>query len=311
MGNVESTAAQPANAADEQQRQSEVVAEEDDEPSWWQAIEHENLVLEQQPVEMAAKPSEKHVQKEQKEEEVEQPVPRDLEQFKAELAEKRAARQTAVQDMRDELASLREQLTAERAENRRLRGEKVEQGEASQEKTLPVEQQQSQPERDEDDENPSSRSRHANIELANAQLALQLANADNLSLRSEVEVVQRQVGTLKEVICCCKQMLSVKEEQCAQVSQSEPEALNVPQTKSRFLATQLKMKLQQIENSFSEREMKIMSNNLRQEYERQLVNIRQLRQLYEERQRVAAAEYENLQRLISIKKDELLAEQEK
>ncbi|KAL7740788.1 hypothetical protein ACLKA6_013640 [Drosophila palustris] len=71
------------------------------------------------------------------------------------------------------------------------------------------------------------------------------------------------------------------------------------------------MKLTEIENSFSEREMKIMSNKLRQEYERQLVNIRQLRQLYEERQRVAAAEYENLQRLISIKKDELIAEQEK
>lgn len=54
-----------------------------------------------------------------------------------------------------------------------------------------------------------------------------------------------------------------------------------------------------------------MSDNLRQEYERQLVNIRQLRQLYEERQRVAAAEYENLQRLISIKRDELAQEQEK
>lgn len=229
MGNVESTAAQPANATEEQQRQSEVQSKEDDEPSWWQAIEHENLVLEQQPMEMAAKPSEQHMQKEQKEQEEEQTVPRDLEQFKAELAEKRAARQTAVQDMRDELASLREQLTAERAENRRLRGEKVEQGEVSS-----VEQQQSQPERDEDDENPSSRSRHANIELANAQLALQLANADNLSLRSEVEVVQRQVGTLKEVICCCKQMLSVKEEQCAQVSQSELEALNIPETKSPF-----------------------------------------------------------------------------
>uniref|UniRef100_A0A1I8MGJ1 Uncharacterized protein n=1 Tax=Musca domestica TaxID=7370 RepID=A0A1I8MGJ1_MUSDO len=57
--------------------------------------------------------------------------------------------------------------------------------------------------------------------------------------------------------------------------------------------------------------MKIMSDNLRQEYERQLVNIRQLKQLYEERQRVAAAEYENLQRLISIKRDELGQEQEK
>lgn len=215
MGNVESTttAPQPANAA----AQSEVLAEEDDEPTWWQAIEHENLVLEQQPMEMATKPSEKQLQKEQKHEEweqqqeQEQAVPRDLEQFKAELAEKRVARQTAVQDMRDELDTLRQQLTAERAENRRLRGEKLQQGEDS-----AMEQQQ--PVRDEDDENPSSRSRHANIELANAQLALQLANADNLSLRSEVDVVQRQVGTLKEVICCCKQMLSVKEEQCAQVS---------------------------------------------------------------------------------------------
>ena len=74
---------------------------------------------------------------------------------------------------------------------------------------------------------------------------------------------------------------------------------------------QLKDKLTDIENSFGERELKIMSNNLRQEYERQLGNIRQLRQLYEERQRVAAAEHENLQRLISIKRDELQAEQEK
>jgi len=76
----------------------------------------------------------------------------------------------------------------------------------------------SRPDSDPDDENPSSRSRHANIELASAQLALQQAQAENLSLRGEVEVVQRQVGTLKEVISCCKQMLSVKEEQCAQVS---------------------------------------------------------------------------------------------
>lgn len=240
MGNVESTttAPQPANEAAEQQqqRQSEVLAEEDDEPSWWQAIEHENLVLEQQPVQMAAKPTEKELQQHEKGEKGEQQeqlqaVPRDLEQFKAELAEKRAARQTAVQDMRDELATLREQLTAERAENRRLRRDKLELGEDS----AMEQQQQSQPERDEDDENPSSRSRHANIELANAQLALQLANADNLSLRSEVEVVQRQVGTLKEVICCCKQMLSVKEEQCAQVSQSALAALNIPPTQSPFL----------------------------------------------------------------------------
>lgn len=78
-----------------------------------------------------------------------------------------------------------------------------------------------------------------------------------------------------------------------------------------FFHFQLKTKLDEIETAFGERELKIMSSNLRQEYERQLGNIRQLRQLYEERQRIALAEQENLQRLISIKRDELAAEQQK
>ncbi|KAH8327841.1 hypothetical protein KR067_000929, partial [Drosophila pandora] len=285
MGNTEST-----ESADETQkrRHSAAGGAQSDEP-WWNDIEHENLILEQAPQEIASKPEvvpPKIVGKIQeipvldaaaKMEDKEQ----SLEEFKEELRQKREARQNAVQDLRDEVANLKRQLAKEKAENRRLRKEE---GVEDQPEETPED-----PNMDPDDENPTARSRHANIELANAQLALQQAQAENLTLRGEVEVVQRQVGTLKEVITCCKQMLSVKEEQCAQ----------------------LKMKLTQIENSFSEREMKIMSNNLRQEYERQLVNIRQLRQLYEERQRVAAAEYENLQRLISIKKDELIAEQEK
>lgn len=74
---------------------------------------------------------------------------------------------------------------------------------------------------------------------------------------------------------------------------------------------QLKNKLREIEESLAERELKIMSDSLRQEYDKQLANIRALRQLYEERQRVAVAERENLERQISIKKDELLTEQER
>ncbi|XP_032584733.2 trichohyalin [Drosophila mojavensis] len=290
MGNAESTSQSAHDSVP-----AATSTDAPDEP-WWQQIEHENLILQQvqeqqlqpvqamdpspktEPTDAAATASAEEVKPEGD--------GSTLEEFREQLAAKRLARQTAVQEMREELTKLREQLAQEKAENQRLRRQAPsEQVEAAVGGAVVA--QESQP--DPDDENPSSRSRHANIELANAQLALQLANADNLSLRSELDVVQRQVGTLKEVICCCKQMLSVKEEQCAQ----------------------LKMKLTEIENSFSEREMKIMSNNLRQEYERQLVNIRQLRQLYEERQRVAAAEYENLQRLISIKKDELIAEQEK
>ncbi|XP_022223736.2 plectin [Drosophila obscura] len=323
MGNAESTPPADESQVQQQpqQRQQRVggaAAPPDDEP-WWNDIEHENLILQQAPSNAAApmpmptkavqaadvplkiadekEPiggvvQEKPIVMDSKEESPKRE--QTLEEFREELRTKREARLTAVQDLRDEINSLRRDLAREQADNRRLRKDQGEEEEKPQEQEPqeePLEQrkEQQQPAIDPDDENPSSRSRHANIELANAQLALQQANAENLSLRGEVEVVQRQVGTLKEVISCCKQMLSVKEEQCAQ----------------------LKMKLEQIENSFSEREMKIMSNNLRQEYERQLVNIRQLRQLYEERQRVAAAEYENLQRLISIKKDELIAEQEK
>ncbi|XP_034669768.1 trichohyalin [Drosophila subobscura] len=318
MGNAESTPpadeSQVQQPQEQQQRQRAggAAATTDDEP-WWNDIEHENLVLQQAPTNAATSTPKRVVEAvkgaEEKATNREEPIAMDskeespkreqtLEEFREELRTKREARQTAVQDLREEMNSLRRELAKEQADNRRLRkeqGEEERPAEQVQEQPLeqppqdPLDVPKEQPEIDPDDENPSSRSRHANIELANAQLALQQANAENLSLRGEVEVVQRQVGTLKEVISCCKQMLSVKEEQCAQ----------------------LKMKLQQIENSFSEREMKIMSNNLRQEYERQLVNIRQLRQLYEERQRVAAAEYENLQRLISIKKDELIAEQEK
>ncbi|XP_017046289.2 LOW QUALITY PROTEIN: uncharacterized protein LOC108091534 [Drosophila ficusphila] len=283
MGNGEST--QSAN--DTQMQQAA-----DDEP-WWNDIEHENLVLEQAPQNTAGKSGEnppsvsvENIVLARMEDRAEDSGHKEqtLEEFREELRQKREVRLNAVQDLRDEIANLKSQLAKEKAENRRL---KKDQGE---EEPSHLENSDTpRPDSDPDDENPSSRSRHANIELASAQLALQQAQAENLSLRGEVEVVQRQVGTLKEVISCCKQMLSVKEEQCAQ----------------------LKMKLTQIEDSFSEREMKIMSNNLRQEYERQLVNIRQLRQLYEERQRVAAAEYENLQRLISIKRDELTAEQEK
>ncbi|XP_075153233.1 uncharacterized protein LOC142226879 [Haematobia irritans] len=238
-----------------------------------------------------------------------------LEEFKEELRIKRATRQTAIQSMRDEMAELRKQLEREREISRRLRrGEKVEETEldfvepkATVSKTLANTDDEdlqgatalvrkvsakvdlANAADDDDDENPLSRSRHANIELANAQLALQMANSENLSLRGELDIVQKQVISLKDVISCCKQMLTLKEEQC----------------------NELKQRLSEIEESFAEHEMKIMSDNLRQEYERQLVNIRQLRQLYEERQRVAAAEYENLQRLISIKRDELGQEQEK
>lgn len=54
-----------------------------------------------------------------------------------------------------------------------------------------------------------------------------------------------------------------------------------------------------------------MSENLRQEYDRQLGNIRNLRALYEERARISAAERENLNRQLETSRAELTSEIEK
>lgn len=78
-----------------------------------------------------------------------------------------------------------------------------------------------------------------------------------------------------------------------------------------FFFLQLKSKLNDIEHSLAEREMHVMSENLRQEYDRQLVNIRNLRALYEERARISAAEKENLNRQLETSRDELNAAVEK
>lgn len=55
----------------------------------------------------------------------------------------------------------------------------------------------------------------------------------------------------------------------------------------------------------------MMSENLRQEYDRQLANIRNLRALYDERARVNAAERENLNRQLETSRAELATEVEK
>lgn len=73
----------------------------------------------------------------------------------------------------------------------------------------------------------------------------------------------------------------------------------------------MKSKLKDIENSLAEREMQMMSENLRQEYDRQLANIRNLRALYEERARISAAEKENLNRQLETSRAELSSEVEK
>lgn len=74
---------------------------------------------------------------------------------------------------------------------------------------------------------------------------------------------------------------------------------------------QLKAKITEIEKSLAEKEIQLLSKTLRSEYERQMANIRDLRSLYEERQRAAIREKEEIASKMNDAKKELEDEQNK
>ncbi|XP_058814820.1 restin homolog [Topomyia yanbarensis] len=131
--------------------------------------------------------------------------------------------------------------------------------------------------------------RKLKAELAESQFELQISNAEVLALQSNITQLNNQVKGLKDVIKAGKEIIIIREDQ----------------------VEQLKAKLRQIEDSLHERELKIMSTDLRREYERQMSNIRNLRELYEERERVSRMERDNLLRQLELRKNDLEAEQEK
>ncbi|CAK1582713.1 unnamed protein product [Parnassius mnemosyne] len=118
-------------------------------------------------------------------------------------------------------------------------------------------------------------------ELANSNNALQDAYSDIADLSAQNTESIKQINSLKEVINVSKTMINLREQQ-----------LN-----------ELKNKLHEIEQSLADRETKMLSADLRQEYERQLQNIRTLRGLYEERARLAEVTRQALQRELEEQKE--------
>ncbi|XP_058450640.1 putative leucine-rich repeat-containing protein DDB_G0290503 [Malaya genurostris] len=131
--------------------------------------------------------------------------------------------------------------------------------------------------------------RKLKADLAESQFELQISNAEVLALQSDIGQLKNQIKGLKDVIKASKEIIVIREDQ----------------------VEQLKAKLRQIEDSLHERELQIMSTDLRREYERQMSNIRNLRELYEERERVSRMERDNLLRQLELRKNDLEAEQEK
>ncbi|XP_038212485.1 paramyosin [Zerene cesonia] len=114
-------------------------------------------------------------------------------------------------------------------------------------------------------ENQKAYNNRLRCDLANSNAALQAAYSEMADLSAQNAESIKQIHALKEVITVSKTMISLREDQL----------------------TELKNKLTEIEQSLADREANMLSTDLRQEYERQLQNIRTLRSLYEERARLA------------------------
>ncbi|XP_059614189.1 cingulin [Phlebotomus argentipes] len=216
-----------------------------------------------------------------------------MEEFRQNLREKREQRQTVI-------ANFRQKLTHLEKENVKLReiietaGIKVDFEDdfdaksadiAATSSTIVASPDDSDHQQDDDDDHVTS----IKSNLAETQHELQLANANVLSLTSELSAVKRQVVSLKEVNTISKQLMEIRETE----------------------VNQLKEKLREIEETLADRETLIMSENLRNEYIRQLDNMKNLRTLYEQRARLSNLEIESLKERLIASENQLKEEVDK
>lgn len=196
---------------------------------------------------------------------------KEMEDFREEMNKKRELRQQCIKKLREELIDLREKLSTEIETNEQLRVTLEQHGVNKSMQELV-------------DEN-----KQLKIELAECQMYLQTSNSENINNTLENSALKDQVRSLKEVIKATKEMLKIRECQ----------------------VDQMKSKLTEIEATFAEKEMKIMSTALQQEYQRQLENIRNMRELYEERANLLTQEKNTLQLQLEEKDQDLKTEIEK
>ncbi|XP_055685406.1 restin homolog [Lutzomyia longipalpis] len=217
----------------------------------------------------------------------------EMEEFRQNLRQKREQRHTVIANFREKLHKLegenaklreicaREGIVVDFPEDTAAKSADTPQNSSS----CATSPDDSDHQQDDDDDHVTS----IKSNLAEAQHELQLANANVLSLTSELSAIKRQVVSLKEVNTISKQLMEIRE---AEVNQ-------------------LKAKLRDIEVSLADREMLIMSENLRNEYMRQLENMKNLRTLYEQRARTADLEIEALKERLIASENRLKEEVDK
>ena len=219
-------------------------------------------------------------------------VKAELERFQAEMSTIREIRQRVMHAVSSEMERLRTELNAEREARQRL--EQTGSSEKSKkEETLTLELEQAQQKMRADKrrlKQLSQENERLQFELDNEHQILTERTGDleklQAQLKCEREHFQNQIVALKEVAAISKQMVVIRESQ----------------------VVQLKEKLKEIEASVSNKVHEKLSVDLKAEYESQMVNIRSLKGLYEERMKVMLSEKEKLVQDSEEKSQHLKAE---
>ena len=204
-------------------------------------------------------------------EEIKKRQQRELEEFREEINRKRALRQQCIKKLRDELKDLNEKLSYQMMINEQLRESIDNRSDDVGTNDFNVE------------------NKNLKMELAECQMYLQKVNGENLTVNMENQALRDHIRSLKEVNKAMKEMLAIRECQ----------------------VDQLKSKLDEIESSFCDKEATILSTDLKQEYQRQLENIRSMRSLYEERTNLLLQENNMLKQQLGDKEHDLETEIEK
>ncbi|EEZ99674.1 uncharacterized protein LOC107397693 [Tribolium castaneum] len=125
--------------------------------------------------------------------------------------------------------------------------------------------------------------------IATLQKDIQNLNSEVVDFEKERQDYKAHVVALKDVVSVSKQMLMIREAQLKEMRE----------------------KIKEIEASLAGKELKVLSQDLKAEYEKQLQNIRNLRIFYEERQRADKKQKEEMKKLLEEVKIDLQDEKNK
>ncbi|XP_044750919.1 trichohyalin [Coccinella septempunctata] len=215
-----------------------------------------------------------------------------FDEFSEEFNKKRDKRKQILEQKRKEIQGIREELNILRQENERLRNSQTQERSEGEDGQIEFLRRQNQSLREEllemrsREENVADimeKNKELRISVSEMQNELQKMNSSLLDFEDQKGDYKRHVVALKDVIKVSKELLQIRETELKE----------------------LKEKLKSIETAFNEREASLMSNDLKREYEKQLQNMRTLRELYEERSRTHKREAALLRSNLEDKEKEL------